>query len=35
MWERLEAANSNAAAAGRFRLNISDGNLGFVYNQLN
>lgn len=34
MWERLVAANYNAAAESRFRKNISNGNLGFVYKQL-
>jgi hypothetical protein len=33
MWERLSAANSNAAAASRFRKNLSNGKLGFVYNR--
>ena len=34
MWERLVAANSNAAAGSRFHQNLSTGNLGFVYNQV-
>jgi len=34
MWERLAAAISNAAAASRFRYILSDGNLGFEYNEI-
>ena len=34
MWERLAAAISNAAAASRFRYILSDGNVGFEYNEI-